>query len=332
MKKIFAILFCGLRASSFRLMDDLDLDFNPRSVDAALSELPPPLAEANTYHVPEISMMSFSQISVPLDNGELNPFPMFWSVLISCACTDYVCDETTKSPWKRAKVSEVSNSFREKHDQKVFCDISDGSLGPLEIKLTAEDDMHYNGAYVIHNHESLPPSFIPCVCCQREQIMLPSSCPSSLYSFNLPRPMISSSSTSMHKRMCMPPMVNMSEIPLGTPVPCLSSSSNFGVCPSCKCANELTASFGHAAVSLLVLAHPSVKDIFCSGGLGSHIDAVCFKVCMRCYTRMNRTLKHARQKYPQFQALIGAGPSRRKASHAKIIQIPFSIGDSTLVS
>jgi hypothetical protein len=58
----------------------------------------------------------------------------------------------------------------------------------------------------------------------------------------------------------------------------------------------------------LVLAHPSVKDIFCSGGLGSHIDAVCFKVCMRCYTRINRTLKHARQKYPQFQALIGAGP------------------------
>jgi hypothetical protein len=50
-------------------MDELDLDFNARSADAALSELPPSLAETNTYHVPEISMMSFSQISVPLDNG-----------------------------------------------------------------------------------------------------------------------------------------------------------------------------------------------------------------------------------------------------------------------
>jgi hypothetical protein len=47
---------------------------------------------------------------------------------------------------------------------------------------------------------------------------------------------------------------------------------------------------------------------------------------------MNKTLKHARQKYPQFQALIGAGPSRRKAKHAKIIHDPFSMGDLTLVS
>jgi hypothetical protein len=47
---------------------------------------------------------------------------------------------------------------------------------------------------------------------------------------------------------------------------------------------------------------------------------------------MNKTLKHARQKYPQFQALIGAGPSRRKAKHAKIIHDPFSMGDLTFVS
>jgi hypothetical protein len=47
---------------------------------------------------------------------------------------------------------------------------------------------------------------------------------------------------------------------------------------------------------------------------------------------MNKTLKHAREKYPQFQALIGAGPSRKKTKHAKIIHVPFTIGDYTLVS
>jgi hypothetical protein len=74
-------------------------------------------------------------------------------------------------------------------------------------------------------------------------------------------------------------------------------------CPSCKRADDLTESFGHAAVSLLVLAHPSVNNVLCSRGIESKIEAVCFKVCTRCYKRMNKTLKHAREKYPQFHGL-----------------------------
>jgi hypothetical protein len=127
-------------------------------------------------------------------------------------------------------------------------------------------------------------------------------------------------------------MVDSAETSLCTPVLFSSNSSNLLVCPSCERDAELTESFGHAAVSLLVLAHPTVNDVLCARGIESHNDAICFKVCKRCYKRMNKTLKHARQKYPQFQALIGAGPSRRKAKHAKIIHDPFSMGDLTLVS
>jgi hypothetical protein len=205
-------------------------------------------------------------------------------------------------------------------------------MGPLELRLTVNDDLYYDGTDVIDNHESLPPSFIPCICCQHEHVMQSSSCPGSSISFISTQPVISSSSTSTHKRKCVATMVDSAETSLCTPAPWSSSSSNVGVCPSCKHADELPKSFGHAAVSLLVLAHPSMNDVLCSRDIESQIDAICFKVCTRCYKRMNKTLKHARQKYPQFQALIGAGPSRRKAKHAKIIQIPFSIGDHTLVS
>jgi hypothetical protein len=71
MKKLFALLVCGLEASCIFLMDELSLNFNSLSgVDAALSTEDPPFAEIQTFiNVPATSTMMFSQISVPLENG-----------------------------------------------------------------------------------------------------------------------------------------------------------------------------------------------------------------------------------------------------------------------
>jgi hypothetical protein len=70
MKSFFAIFVCGLEASCIFLMDELNININRLGgIDVALPAEGPPFAETQTFNASATSMSTFSQISVPSDNG-----------------------------------------------------------------------------------------------------------------------------------------------------------------------------------------------------------------------------------------------------------------------